>query len=862
MSSHDPSALTDPHGDALAAGLPTIGGPALVSTELDYFVSRRGASAAVAQEVADVLTAAGHSVLVQDHDIPHGANFVMAMHDALKRCRHFIALLSKDYDSTPFTVAEWTNFYAVAAQSGGERRFIVLRVEDCNPQGLFSAVVFGDLVGVEDTQERRARILAAAEGRAGAVARRPKLFENVPPPDLNFTGRDQLVSELHDILVGDESAAAVRMAAIHGLGGVGKTLLAAEYVHRHAPAFGGVWWAPAQERTVLIASLAALAAKIDQRLAGEPNQERAARAGLAQLAGRSGLPFLLVYDNVEAPDLLRDLVPAAGARVLVTTRFADWGGQAVEVKLDALGAEAAVAFLQKRAMRSDPAGAARLAAALGHLPLALDHAGAFCRLTRASFESYAERIDSRILRAPKGANYPASVAATFGLAIEKVATECPAAEKLIGFCAFLAPELIPLDLISDDIADEDERADAMMALSAASLIEHPNLEGDQPAFTVHRLVQAAMRARLAERGEAETTLAQVIESLAHAFPQVRFRQIDVGARRAMLLPHVLAVRECFRAIGVPTSPGAGRLFCAAGRYLHARGDYTGAEPLLRSAIVVIEHTFGRDHPDRAMALHDLALLLLNSGHYAEAETLIPQAIEIGEKTLGQDDADAVMRLNNLANLLRHTGRIREAEQHYRHAIAITEKLNGRDHPDVAGLLNNLANLLRGMSRHQDAEACYREAIAIGSKAFGEHDAGVARYVHNLANLLRTKRRYDEAEPLYRQCIASLSKGFGEDYPVTARAQRNLAMLLLLTKRPQEALSQAEAALRAHDKTGGDAGWTRDSARTYTQALAAVGRNDEAAAILARYGLEPRRDDKQEKATSSSSNGVRRQTLDG
>ena len=349
----------------------------------------------------------------------------------------------------------------------------------------------------------------------------------------------------------------------------------------------------------------------------------------------------------------------------------------------------------------------------------------------------------------------------------------------------------------------------MMALSAASLIEHPNLEGDQPAFTVHRLVQAAMRARLAERGEAETMLAQVIESLAHAFPQVRFRQIDVGARRAMLLPHVLAVRECFRAIGVPTSPGAGRLFCAAGRYLHARGDYTGAEPLLRSAIVVIEHTFGRDHPDRAMALHDLALLLLNSGHYAEAETLIPQAIEIGEKTLGQDDADAVMRLNNLANLLRHTGRIREAEQHYRHAIAITEKLNGRDHPDVAGLLNNLANLLRGMSRHQDAEACYREAIAIGSKAFGEHDAGVARYVHNLANLLRTKRRYDEAEPLYRQCIASLSKGFGEDYPVTARAQRNLAMLLLLTKRPQEALSQAEAALRAHDKTGGDAGWTRD-----------------------------------------------------
>ena len=131
-------------------------------------------------------------MLVQDHDFPHGANLIMAMHDALKRCRHFVALLSKDYDSTPFTTAEWTNFYAIAAQSGGDRRFIVLRVEDCHPQGLFSAVLFGDLVGVDDPHERRARILAAAEGRVGVVERRPRLFENVPPPDLNFVGRDQL----------------------------------------------------------------------------------------------------------------------------------------------------------------------------------------------------------------------------------------------------------------------------------------------------------------------------------------------------------------------------------------------------------------------------------------------------------------------------------------------------------------------------------------------------------------------------------------------------------------------------------------------------------------------------------------------
>src|SRR5262245_12178030 len=93
-------------------GEPLVGHDAATRTQnpegqqLDFFISRRGASAKVAQEVADVLSAAGYSVLVQDHDIPRGANFVLAMHDALKRCRHFIALLSRDYDSTPFTTAE------------------------------------------------------------------------------------------------------------------------------------------------------------------------------------------------------------------------------------------------------------------------------------------------------------------------------------------------------------------------------------------------------------------------------------------------------------------------------------------------------------------------------------------------------------------------------------------------------------------------------------------------------------------------------------------------------------------------------------------------------------------------------------
>ena len=60
----------------------------------------------------------------------------------------------------------------------------------------------------------------------------------------------------------------------------------------------------------------------------------------------------------------------------------------------------------------------------------------------------------------------------------------------------------------------------------------------------------------------------------------------------------------------------------------------------------------------------------------------------------------------------------------------------------------------------------------------------------------------------------------------------------MTDRPREALSLAEGALAVHDAANGPNHlWTRDSARVTADALDALGRADEAAALRARYGLE-------------------------
>src|SRR3984893_17647509 len=163
--------------------------PAPLDQRYDFFLSRRGSVAAIAREVADVLTEKGYKVLVQDYDIPIGASFVEAMHEAVKNSRDLVVLFNRDYEQSPYTRKEFTSFEAERAQSPEERHIIVLRCEDVALRGLLADNVYQDLVGVDDPEERKRRIIAAAERQSQAAPPPPRPFIGVPPRIPNFTGR-------------------------------------------------------------------------------------------------------------------------------------------------------------------------------------------------------------------------------------------------------------------------------------------------------------------------------------------------------------------------------------------------------------------------------------------------------------------------------------------------------------------------------------------------------------------------------------------------------------------------------------------------------------------------------------------------
>ncbi|MER5421170.1 NB-ARC domain-containing protein [Streptosporangium roseum] len=239
----------------------------------------------------------------------------------------------------------------------------------------------------------------------------PAGLGNLPLAAGEFVGREEILAQLDSAMGGDEPVA---VAVVQGLGGIGKSTLAARYAALHHDRFHPVWWITADSPAALEAGLAALITALDPRDAeGVGLKARAERATL-WLATHSG--WLLVLDDVTRP---QDIAPLLGrvrsGRVVVTSRLRQ-GWQRIGARvlhLDVLSEDEAVDLLTRLAPPEDPGhdvrpGALDLVQELGFLPLAIDQVGAYLHQTALTPAAYLTLLraqpevffDQAVARAP------------------------------------------------------------------------------------------------------------------------------------------------------------------------------------------------------------------------------------------------------------------------------------------------------------------------------------------------------------------------------------------------------------------------------------------------------------------------------
>ena len=153
-------------------------------------------------------------------------------------------------------------------------------------------------------------------GEPRAAGPMQRLWGHVPPRNPGFTGREALMSQVRAaLLAGDRMV----VQALQGMGGVGKTQLAVEYVHRFADGYDVVWWISADQAGLIGNQFAELGENLGCVEPGTGLTDAARQATLAELRQRGR--WLLVFDNAESPADLAPWLPGGNGHVLITDHF-------------------------------------------------------------------------------------------------------------------------------------------------------------------------------------------------------------------------------------------------------------------------------------------------------------------------------------------------------------------------------------------------------------------------------------------------------------------------------------------------------------------------------------------------------------
>jgi hypothetical protein len=229
--------------------------------------------------------------------------------------------------------------------------------------------------------------------------------------------------------------------ALTGARGVGKTQLAAEYarqcIDEGRPL---VAWIPAEEPGQALAGLTELAEALGLRYPGE-EATSAVRKVRHWLESPEAEGCLVVFDNAVEVETLRPLLPAAGpARIIITSNYHSFEDVGTAINIDVFSPAEAMAFLRARIESDDEAGAQRLAAEVGRLPLALAQSAGVIRQDGLSYDAFLTRLrelpaEDYLTRT--GSPYPLRAAQAVLLAVASVEATDRLARRLLDLLSVL-----------------------------------------------------------------------------------------------------------------------------------------------------------------------------------------------------------------------------------------------------------------------------------------------------------------------------------------------------------------------------------------------------------------------------------------
>ena len=376
-----------------------------------------------------------------------------------------------------------------------------------------------------------------------------------------FSGREYELEILRNCLQenDDVTEAKVKIASVCGLGGSGKTSLAAEYAHRWKEYYaGGVFWFAGENESVFANSVDEHAVYFGTRLEGTP--DRTFITTLAEIC-KIRAPWLLVLDDMDEYKLSKNTrmllsgpwkrnVKGTGHILITTRRNPKNMSQTVQtvkefqcLQLECFTKEDGNEFVFRRTglPRNDETSleSSSLVELLGGLPLAMEQACAYIHNLSCSLSEYLEQYKRYTLElldehdASSASVYESperlAVRTTWLLNFKyiKQSTNGEFATRFLNACAFFNPKEIQEELINPGKPPIDVGANQCYVNSPLGpsntlkvLTDFSLFKKNKSFLVLHRLVQEVIRDNFSTE-EFVSSLVDAVRFLSFAFSRVR-----------------------------------------------------------------------------------------------------------------------------------------------------------------------------------------------------------------------------------------------------------------------------------------------------------------------------------------------------
>lgn len=476
-----------------------------------------------------------------------------------------------------------------------------------------------------------------------------------------------------------------RFAVLCGVGGIGKTTVAAALCAQAKNAGYTVFWVQWRDQADLAKHLTQVAlacglpvSALERAHAGHENLPDVVWQQLA--ATRK---WLLVIDNADetarigpGSEKVRDhrgwIRPEGGGLLLVTSRDTStdtWGPCAEVLRLGPLTVGAAAQVLLDTAPGAGTLREAEaLAARLGGLPLALRSTSAYLAKPTSRFQTFMayrsalmEDLGSLLGSADPNAADPEvarqTVRHTWELSLDQLGGEGYAlARPLLRLLALFAEAPIPLSLITTDLmqtaveqAVTDGALDGALAgLNRYGLLGVPGAlvpANGARTITLDPLVREINLLALAEESaDPARWQSAVARRITQAVAEVRADGRSGWAMARVLAPHA----PLLLGQDPPLPPhDARRTVVDLGEVLKEAGLSAERLALGQIRLNADHRLLGSEHPDTLGSRDHLAGVLAELGDYRQAVELHRETLAIRQRTLGPDHRDTLMSRTNL-----------------------------------------------------------------------------------------------------------------------------------------------------------------------------------------------------------------------